>query len=60
MKNEIKHISFRIEGELLKKFSYIAKSEDRSLNGMLQRLVRQCVADFERENGAIPEEYLSD
>ncbi|MBR4081845.1 MAG: hypothetical protein IKK21_08690 [Clostridia bacterium] len=54
----MKHLSLRIDEELLRRFDYVAKYDDRSMNWLLLQLVRKCVADFEAEHGAIdlPEE----
>ncbi len=52
MKNN-KHISIRIDEELLKKFHYVAKYEDRSASGQIMYLINKCVRDFEQEHGKI-------
>ena len=51
-----KHLSLRIDADLLRRFDYVAKYDDRSMNGMLLSLVRKCIADFEQEHGKIPDE----
>ena len=45
-----------IDGELLRRFDYVARCDDRSMNWLL--LVRRCIAAFEQEHGPIslPEE----
>ena len=48
-----KHLSLRITPELLKKFDYVARYDDRSMNWMLLSLVKKCVADFEEQHGKI-------
>jgi len=53
MKKNIKHLSFRVDKELLRKFEYVAKYDDRSMNWMLLSFVRKCIADFETEHGEI-------
>jgi len=53
MKQPIKHLSFRIDEPLLRRFEYIAKRDDRSMNWMLLSMVRKCIADYEKENGEI-------
>ena len=55
MKKDIKHLSLRIDNELLRKFQYIAKYDDRSLNWVLLSLVRRAIAEFEEVHGEIPE-----
>lgn len=56
-KNE-KHLSLRIDEDLLRQFDYVAKYDDRSMNWMLLRLIRECISKFEEEHGKIilPEE----
>lgn len=51
-KNE-KHLSLRIEEEQLRRFDYVAKYDDRSMNWLLNDLIRKCIAEFEREHGEI-------
>ena len=53
MKPNEKHLSLRINSELLRKFDYVAKFDDRSMNWLLLRLVRQCIDEFEQEHGKI-------
>ena len=58
MKKDEKHVSLRIDPDLLRKFTYVAKYDDRSLNWMLLHLIRDCVAQFEQEHGKIPSEDM--
>lgn len=53
MKKSVKHLSLRIDGELLRRFDYVAQYDDRSMNSLLLRLVRGCVDDFEKVHGRI-------
>ncbi|MBQ9717452.1 MAG: hypothetical protein IJV76_05615 [Clostridia bacterium] len=55
MKKDEKHLSLRIDPELLRKFDYVARYDDRSMNWMLLQLVRKCIAEFEAKYGPIPE-----
>ncbi len=55
MKKNEKHLSLRIDPELLRKFDYVAKYDDRSMNWLLLQLVRRCIAEFEAKHGPIPE-----
>lgn len=55
MKKNEKHLSLRIDADLLQKFSYVAKYDDRSMNWMLLNFVRKCIDEFERDHGKIPE-----
>lgn len=48
-----KHLGIEIDPELHYKLHYIAKYEGRSGNGQILHLIRQCIRDFEREQGAI-------
>lgn len=58
MKKNEKHLSLRIDANLLRRFDYVAKSDDRSMNWLLISLVKKCVAEFEANHGKIvlPEE----
>ncbi len=53
MKKNEKHLSLRIDEELLRQFDYVARYDDRSMNWMLLRLIRECVSKFEAEHGKI-------
>lgn len=53
MKKNEKHLSLRIDEELLRQFDYVARYDDRSMNWMLLRLIRECVSEFEAEHGKI-------
>ncbi len=49
----IKSVSIRIEEEMLKKISYVADFEGRSVNSHILSLIRREIKEFERENGEI-------
>jgi predicted transcriptional regulator len=49
----IKHISFRVSPELLEKFNYVAKYDDRSMNWLMTKLVNNYIAKFEAKHGKI-------
>lgn len=51
-----KHLGIEIDPELHGKLRYIAKYEDRSINGQILYLVRQCIREFEEKNGDIKTE----
>ena len=51
-KNE-KHLSLRIDEGLLRQFDYVARYDDRSMNWLLLRLIRECISQFEKEHGPI-------
>ena len=51
-----KHLGIEADPELHRKLHYIAKYEGRSANGQILYLIRQCIRDFEAENGPIEEE----
>ncbi len=53
MKKNEKHLSLRIDEELLRQFDYVSRYDDRSMNWMLLRLIRECVSEFEAEHGKI-------
>ena len=46
--------SLRVNRELFRKFSYIAKHEGRSANKEIEQYMKHRVKEFETENGAIP------
>jgi hypothetical protein len=46
----------RLEPEILKKATWIAKKQKRSLNAQLEFAVQQCIEEYEANNGAIPTE----
>lgn len=49
----VKSVSIRIEEEMLKKLSFVADYEGRSLNSHILVLIRQDIKKFEAENGTI-------
>jgi len=48
-----KHLGIEIDPALHYKLHDIAKYEGRSGNGQIMHLIRQCVRDFESEQGEI-------
>lgn len=55
MKKQIKHLSLRIDEELLRKFDYVAKYDDRSMNWYMLHLIKDEIVHFEEKHGKIPE-----
>ncbi|MCH5296123.1 MAG: hypothetical protein J1E85_00470 [Ruminococcus sp.] len=55
MKKNIKHLSLRIDEKLLRKFDYVAKYDDRSMNWYLLHLIKSEISKFEEQHGKIPE-----
>ena len=53
MKKNEKHLSLRIEENLLRRFEYVAKYDDRSMNWLLLQLIRKSIDEFEAEHGRI-------
>ena len=51
-----KHLGIEVDPELHRKLHYIAKYEGRSANGQILYLIRQCIKEFEKENGVIETE----
>lgn len=49
-----KHISIRIDVDVLEKFHYVAKYEDRSASGQIMFLINNCIREFEKKHGEIP------
>lgn len=48
-----KHISIRIDADILKKFYYVSKYNGRSASGQIMYLINQCIREFEKEQGKI-------
>lgn len=48
-----KHISIRIDEDVLRKFHYVAKYEDRSASGQIMFLINTCIREFEDKHGKI-------
>ena len=51
-----KHLGIEIDPVLHRKLKYVADYEGRSINRQILYLVRQCIKQYEEENGEIPEE----
>lgn len=51
--NKNKHISIRIDENVLQKFHYVSKYEDRSASGQIMYLINTCIREFEEKHGAI-------
>ena len=49
----VKSVSIRFEEEMLSKLSFVAEYEGRSLNSHILVLVRENIANFEKEHGTI-------
>ncbi len=47
----VKSVSIRIEEEMLRKLSFVADYEGRSLNSHVLALIRQNIREFERVHG---------
>lgn len=50
----IKSLSIRIDTEMLDKLHVVADYEGRSANSQINILIRDCIADYEKEHGPIP------
>ena len=48
-----KHISIRIDADILAKFHYVSKYEDRSASGQIMYLINNCIRSFEEQHGEI-------
>ncbi len=46
----------RLRPEALRKITYIAKREKRSMNAQIEYLIDECIREYEAEYGAVPEE----
>ena len=49
----VKSVSIRIEDEMLKKLTYVADYEGRSINSHILVLIRESIRAFEEEHGEI-------
>ncbi len=49
----VKSVSIRIEEEMLKKLSYVADYEGRSINSHILVLIRDSIRSFEETHGEI-------
>ena len=49
----IKSVSIRIEEEMLNKLHVVADYEGRSANSQILVLIRDCIKDYESQNGKI-------
>lgn len=49
----IKSLSIRIDSRMLNKLHYVANYEGRSANSQILILIRDCIKQFEAENGVI-------
>lgn len=54
MKDNLPRYTLRIPQILLDKLGYIADSEGRTKNKEIEQLIKKRIAEFEAENGAIP------
>ena len=50
---ENKHLGIEIDPVLHTKIKHIAEYEGRSINGQVLYLIRQCIRQYESENGEI-------
>ena len=48
-----KHLGIEVDPVLHYKLRYIATNEGRSANGQILYLIRQCIKEFESQNGEI-------
>ena len=48
---EVKHLSLRIDEELLEQFRYVCDYYGRSANGQLLFMIRRTVEQFQRQEG---------
>ena len=55
-----KHISIRIDEDILKKFHYVSRYNGRSGSGQIMYLINQCIRDFEKEQGEIELEEIEE
>lgn len=51
-----KHLGITITREMHQKLVYISPYEGRSMSGQILYLIQQCIRNFEKEHGPIPED----
>ena len=56
----VKSVSIRIEDEMLKKLTYVADYEGRSINSHILVLIRESIKAFEEEHGDIQGDIAAD
>ena len=56
----VKSVSIRIEDEMLKKLTYVADYEGRSINSHILVLIRASIKAFEGEHGDIQGDIAAD
>lgn len=56
----VKSVSIRIEDEMLKKLTYVADYEGRSINSHILVLIRESIKAFEAEHGEIHGDIAAD
>ena len=49
----IKNLTIRIDNEMLHKLHVVADYEGRSANSQILILIRDCIKEYEKENGEI-------
>ena len=52
-KKATKGFTIRIDSTMLHKLHYVADYEGRSANGQIVVLIRDCIANYEKEHGKI-------
>ena len=57
-KKDFVGVGLRVRPEIHRKLKYIAQYEGRTINGQALYLMQQCIREFEKEHGPIPEEDL--
>lgn len=55
-----KHVSIRMDAEMLNKFYYVSKYNGRSGSGQIIYLMRTFVEEFEKQHGKITDEQLEE
>ena len=57
-KKDFVGVGLRVRPEIHRKLKYIAQYEGRTINGQALYPMQQCIREFEKEHGPIPEEDL--
>ena len=56
MKKDVIGVGLRVDLETHRKIKYIADYEGRTINGQALYLMKDCIRNFEKQHGPIPED----
>lgn len=59
-KDNLPRFTMRIPQFLLDRLHYVARYEGRTANKQLEQMVKQLIAEFEKQNGEITDDMISE